>query len=103
MAKENEITRDALELMAAILSNNAANAAAMSNSVTSYWAEQAKHMAELYVKLFESVDRAADAVTTRRMEKVLAAGAQALNTADRIIEGANYALATFDPDNQEDI
>jgi hypothetical protein len=102
MANENEITKDSLDLLAAIMSNNAANAAAVSNSVTTYWAEQAKHMAELYIKLFTSVDKAADVVTTRRMEKVLAAGSRGLDTADRIIEGAAHVLDLFDPDNQED-
>ena len=98
---DGTMDRAGLELFGQIVSANAAAAARSSNDLTSYWAEQAKTMAEIYLTFFEAADRAADVVTSRRLEKVLAAALSGTDTAARIIEGAEHVLSVFDPEAEE--
>lgn len=101
MAENNPISRDALDLFGSIVSAQAAAAASASNDLTALWAEQAKSMAEVYIRLFQAVDKAAAVVTTRELEKVLAAGYQALDMAHTIRDEADRTLATFDPEEND--
>lgn len=96
-----EDQREGLDLFAQILEANARSSARASNDLTSFWAEDAKRMATMYIEFFQAVDKAAEVVTSRRLEKVLDYGATALHAAERIIEGADHLINLFDEANEE--
>ncbi len=77
---------EAVELMAQIVSRNAADAAYLHNQINDGLRADLTRMAQAYIDLFQAVDKAAGVVTTRALEKALSRGVDALDRAYRIVE-----------------